>query len=41
MLLTGTVAPAGIFCTVAVMAVGYSWLGGRPVRRRPARRRPA
>ncbi|MEV0893934.1 glycosyltransferase family 2 protein [Promicromonospora sp. NPDC050262] len=40
-LLTGTVAPAGIFCAVAVTAVGYSWLGGRPVRRRPARRRPA
>lgn len=38
--LTGTAAPAGIFCAVAVTAVGYSWLGGRPVRRRPAQRRP-
>ncbi|MFJ3404591.1 glycosyltransferase family 2 protein [Promicromonospora sp. NPDC090134] len=40
-LLTGTVAPAGIFCAVAVTAVGYSWLGGRPAQRRPAQRRPA
>ncbi|MFI2364499.1 glycosyltransferase family 2 protein [Promicromonospora sp. NPDC019610] len=27
--LAGTVVPAGIFCTVAVTAVGCSWLGGR------------
>lgn len=33
-LLTGTVAPAGVFCAVAVTAVGFSWLGGRPARGR-------
>jgi cellulose synthase/poly-beta-1,6-N-acetylglucosamine synthase-like glycosyltransferase len=31
-LLTGTVAPAGVFCVVAATAVGYTLLGGRPVR---------
>lgn len=29
-LMTGTVAPAGAFCVVAVTAVGYSLTGGRP-----------
>lgn len=31
-LMTGTVAPAGVFCVVAATAVGYSLLGGRPAR---------
>jgi hypothetical protein len=31
-LLTGTVAPAGVFCVVAATAVGYTLLGGRPAR---------
>ncbi|MGI5191750.1 glycosyltransferase family 2 protein [Promicromonospora sp. CA-289599] len=31
-LLTGTVAPAGVFCVVAATAVGYSLTGGRPAR---------
>lgn len=31
-LMTGTVAPAGVFCVVAATAVGYSLLGGRPPR---------
>ncbi|MFE7504068.1 glycosyltransferase family 2 protein [Promicromonospora sp. NPDC057488] len=33
-LLTGTVTPAGVFCAVAITAVGFSWLGGRPARER-------
>ncbi|MFD2795072.1 glycosyltransferase family 2 protein [Promicromonospora vindobonensis] len=31
-LVSGTVAPAGVFCVVAATAVGYSLLGGRPAR---------
>lgn len=31
-LLTGTVAPAGVFCVVAATAVGYTLVGGRPAR---------
>ncbi|MEU4386416.1 glycosyltransferase family 2 protein [Promicromonospora sp. NPDC023805] len=31
-LLTGTVAPAGVFCVVAATAVGYTLIGGRPAR---------
>ena len=34
-LLTGTVAPAGVFCVVAATAVGYSLTGGRAARPRP------
>lgn len=33
-LLTGTVAPAGVFCVVAATAVGYSLTGGRAARPR-------
>lgn len=33
LLVTGTVAPAGVFCVVAVTAVGYSLLGGGAARR--------
>lgn len=32
-LVSGTVAPAGVFCVVASTAVGYSLLGGRPARK--------
>ena len=31
-LMTGTVAPAGVFCVIAATAVGYSLVGGRPSR---------
>lgn len=31
-LLTGTVAPAAVFCVVAVTALGYALVGGRPAR---------
>lgn len=31
-LLTGTVAPAGVFCVVAATAFGYTLVGGRPAR---------
>jgi cellulose synthase/poly-beta-1,6-N-acetylglucosamine synthase-like glycosyltransferase len=34
-LLTGTVAPAGVFCVVAATAVGYSLTGSRAARPRP------
>ncbi|GAB2476399.1 hypothetical protein GCM10027063_16720 [Promicromonospora xylanilytica] len=32
LLVSGTVAPAGVFCVVAATAVGYSLLSGRPAR---------
>lgn len=34
-LLTGTAAPAGVFCVVAATAVGYSLTGSRAARPRP------